>query len=71
MYEIHCHHKTPRANGGSDKYDNLVLVSDQIHRLVHATQMETISRYVTLLELNKNQLKKLNEFRGLVGNANI
>jgi len=61
--EIHCHHKTPRNNDGNDKYDNLVLVSETIHRLIHATQAQTIQKYLSELNLNKEQIKKLNEFR--------
>lgn len=25
--EVHCHHKTPRHMGGTDKFSNLVVVS--------------------------------------------
>ena len=34
--EIHCHHKVPRALGGTDIYSNLVLVSKTVHMLIHA-----------------------------------
>jgi group II intron reverse transcriptase/maturase len=61
--EIHCHHKTPRNNDGNDKYDNLVLVYETVHRLIHATQAQTIQKYLSELNLNKEQIKKLNEFR--------
>jgi group II intron reverse transcriptase/maturase len=61
--EIHCHHKTSRNDGGNDKYENLVLVSETVHRLIHATQPQTIQKYLSELNLDKGQVKKLNEFR--------
>lgn len=60
---IHCHHKTPKHLGGDDKYNNLVLLSDNVHRLVHSTNPETISLYLEKLKLDKKQLKKLNKLR--------
>ena len=61
--DIHCHHKTPRKNGGSDEYQNLILVLEPIHKLIHATQKETIDKYMKLFELNKEQMQKLNKLR--------
>ena len=64
-YNIHCHHKVPRYMGGKDNYQNLVLVTDNVHRLIHAKQEDTIRRYLDLLRLNSKQLKKLNQLRNL------
>jgi hypothetical protein len=61
--EIHCHHKVPRGQGGDDKYDNLVLVLDDIHRLIHATNPDVIGKYQEILCLTKAQLAKLNTLR--------
>lgn len=66
--DIHCHHKTPKSKGGGDEYSNLVLVTESVHRLIHATTAETIERYMTKLSLCDNQLQKLNKLRHL---ANI
>ena len=38
--EIHCHHKVPKHMGGTDDYENLVLVSQDIHKLIHASKKE-------------------------------
>ncbi len=65
--EIHCHHILPRSQGGDDKYDNLVLVSEPVHRLIHATLEDTITKYQHTLNLDKKQLKKLNNFREKAG----
>jgi hypothetical protein len=61
--EIHCHHKNPRANGGGDKYENLVLVLEPVHRLIHATQPETIAVLLSELSLDKEQQAKVNNLR--------
>lgn len=65
--EIHCHHKTPKSQGGTDKYDNLILVLEPIHRLIHATDKTTIKHYISVLALKKPQLDKLNILREKVG----
>ncbi|NCB03885.1 MAG: HNH endonuclease [Spirochaetia bacterium] len=69
--EIHCHHKKPRALNGKDEYKNLVIVHENVHRLIHATDNETINRYTNLLELNAEQLEKVNKLRVLAGNQLI
>lgn len=61
--DVHCHHILPRALGGTDEFRNLVIVSNQVHRLIHATTDETIERYMDELKLNGNQLEKLNRYR--------
>lgn len=69
--EIHCHHKKPRALNGKDEYKNLVIVHANVHRLIHATDSETINRYTNLLELNAEQLERVNKLRVLAGNQLI
>ena len=67
LSDIHCHHKIPRKNGGGDNYDNLVLVLEPVHRLMHAVQEDTIQKYLNILKLDKKQVKKLNELREKAG----
>lgn len=43
--EIHCHHKRPVHAGGTDNYFNLVIVHVQVHRLIHATDLEKVRFY--------------------------
>lgn len=71
LSDIHCHHIIPKQNGGSDKYENLVLVLPQVHRLIHATDKDTIEKYLLLLEMDKSQLARLNKYRELAGNRPI
>lgn len=61
--EIHCHHKTRRADGGDDRYENLVLVCQVAHILLHAVTEDTIRFYREKLALNCKQMDKLNRLR--------
>ena len=70
-YDIRCHHKVPLENGGTDKYSNLVLVTEAVHLLIHATAEATIRKYLKALQLNKKQLEKLNKLRELAGTPAI
>lgn len=61
--EIHCHHKLPKSLGGKDSYKNLVIVHKDVHRLIHAVEPETIGKYLNALNLDKGQVKKINNLR--------
>ena len=63
LNEIHCHHVVPKEYGGTDKYDNLVLVADNVHRLIHAKTQETIEKYRAVLNLSSSQLATVNALR--------
>lgn len=67
LEEIHCHHKKPKSLGGGDNYVNLIILHERIHRLIHATQKGTISAIMQTVQLNKQQLDKLNKLRKLAG----
>ena len=61
--QIDCHHKKPLSQGGDDTYENLIVVSDVVHILIHTSKKETMQKYLELLNLNKKQLEKLNKLR--------
>lgn len=69
--EIHCHHKTPKSQGGGDEYANLIILHKNVHRLVHATQKDTISAIMQKVQLKSAELKRLNKLRVLAGNEAI
>ncbi|PGS64256.1 group II intron reverse transcriptase/maturase [Bacillus thuringiensis] len=71
LTEMDCHHKTLWSKTKDDSYSNLVLITRDVHRLIHATDVETIQRYLEFLELNEEQLIKLNKLRLLIGNEII
>ena len=69
--DFHCHHIIPINAGGGDKYRNLVIISSDIHRLIHATKSETTHQILAKLKLSKKQIAKVNKFRVQVGNIVI
>lgn len=69
--DIHCHHKKMKNHDGSDEYSNLIIVSERIHRLIHATDSDTITDIVSKFKWDKKQKDKLNKLRKLVDNEVI
>jgi hypothetical protein len=65
MMEIHCHHKTPVKLNGDDSYGNLTLMCADIHRLIHATLPETITKLLEILHLTAYQIGRVNNLRKL------
>jgi RNA-directed DNA polymerase len=63
--DVHCHHKLPIYLGGTDEFNNLVVIHKDVHRLIHATNTDTIQKYLRVLMLNFTELKKLNQLRSL------
>lgn len=62
-HRIHCHHIKPRKLGGTDEYQNLILVDEDIHILIHAKEKEVIGKYLHLVKRDKKKLDKLNKYR--------
>ena len=58
-----CHHITPRYLGGSDRFDNLLIISSDVHSLLHATIDSTINKYLDILNLPKKQIAHVNSLR--------
>lgn len=71
VLDMHCHHKIPYHLSKDDKYSNLIIVKPEVHILIHATKGDTIQRYMTLLNLNDEQIKRLNKLRLLVRNTSL
>ena len=63
LEDIHCHHIIPKKMGGTDKYQNLVLILPAVHKLIHATDTDTIAFYLKVLNLDDKQVAKVNRFR--------
>ena len=62
-HDIHCHHIVPTNKGGNDDYSNLVLVTQKVHLLIHASLEPTIQKLLNELNLDKSKLEKLNKLR--------
>ena len=63
LEDIHCHHIIPKKMGGTDKYQNLVLILPAVHKLIHATDPNTIAFYLKVLNLDGKQIAKVNRYR--------
>lgn len=63
--QVDCHHKKPLSLGGDDSSQNLIIVSDAVHILIHSSSERTIKKYLNDLQLNSKQLAKLNNLRKL------
>ena len=69
--DIHCHHKLPKKLGGKNNYQNLIIVHQDVHRLIHATQQATICEYLSSLKLDQRQINTVNKLRKMAGNESI
>lgn len=49
-----------------DSYSNLVLVTTDVHRLLHATKSETIKAYMDMIGPDKKQIAKINRLRKML-----
>lgn len=61
--KMHCHHIKPLQYGGNDKYNNLIFVNDNIHKLLHAKNDETIKYYISKTKIDDENIKKINQLR--------
>lgn len=65
------HHITPKQAGGGDNYANLILVTPDVHQLIHAKVEETVQKYLNKLKSCKLNMAQLNKLRELAGNCKI
>ncbi|THF75393.1 group II intron reverse transcriptase/maturase [Cohnella fermenti] len=61
--DVHCHHVLPSHLGGSDKYSNLRILHKDVHKLIHATQNQTIEQLMTKLGLTAKMVDTVNKYR--------
>ncbi len=61
----------PKGLGGSDKYNNLMWVRTEVHKLIHATDTDIICKHLAILNLDKKSLKKVNSLRLSAENLEI
>ena len=60
---LSCHQIIPKHLGGTDKFNNIVIVDIFVHKLIHATNLLTINKCLHILKLKPKQLEKLNKLR--------
>ncbi|WP_237771026.1 hypothetical protein [Lactiplantibacillus plantarum] len=61
--EISCHRIVPKALGGNDKYQNLVIMHLNIHKLVHTKNAEIAKKVAQKLKLSVDQIHEVNNYR--------
>ena len=69
--QMDCHHKQPKFLGGTDEYKNLIFILKDVHKLIHATDEKTVTKYIRRLRLDEQSKRKINELRRLVNNRII
>jgi hypothetical protein len=71
LAEMVIRNKLPKEKGGTDKYNNLILVNKPISTLIDEIDLQRINQCKEGIELEKKALDKLNALRILVGNPMI
>lgn len=71
IFDMECHHKKPKKLGGTDEYRNLVWLKSDVHKLIHATEEDTIAKYLDILKLDDKALKQVNSLRLSAENLEI
>lgn len=67
----HCHHKVPYHISKDDKYSNLIVLHEAVHRLVHLKDGNKIKSLLNVLQMSKKQKEKVNELLKLCKNYTI
>ena len=63
LENIYCHHRISKRCGGGDNYQNLILVTKDVHKLIHSTNVEMVEVAVSKMNLEAKQLKRLEKLR--------
>ncbi|MDC3413181.1 hypothetical protein NC797_11650 [Aquibacillus sp. 3ASR75-11] len=63
LSDWHCHHKEPYHLTRDDKFSNLIVLYEPIHRLVHLKDKLKIKATLQTLHLNHKQKEMINELR--------
>ena len=68
---LEVHHILPKSQGGQDNYENLILINENTHRLIHVVNSDMIEYYLKYRDYSKKVIDKINEYRMKVGNERI
>ncbi len=63
LNDWHCHHKVPYHLSKDDRFSNLTVLHEDVHRLVHLKDSDKIRNLLNSLQLNRKQKEKVNELR--------
>ena len=59
LTEIKVHHKIPKWKGGKDNYKNLILVNQELCKLINETNIEKVKIAIVLVNIIKSSGLKL------------
>ncbi|WP_455789106.1 group II intron reverse transcriptase/maturase [Clostridium butyricum] len=68
---MEVHHIKPKFLNGTDEYKNLIFITGYVHKLIHATDIGTIEKYMNIIKPNSKTLIAINKYRKKIGNCNI
>ena len=71
LTDWHCHHKNPYHLSKDDRYSNLIVLHEAVHRLIHLKDSEKFKALLKSLQLIKKQKEKVNELRKQCKNDTI
>ena len=60
---MRCLRKIPKSCGGDDKYNNLIIVHEDMERLINNQDRKEIKRILNKYKLDSNQRRKVNTIR--------
>lgn len=61
--DVHCHHYLPVHLGGDDTFRNLRILHRDVHKLIHATTNQTITKLIQRLDLSNTIINRINQYR--------
>lgn len=67
----HCHHKVPLGQGGTDRFDNLVIIQEDIHQALHQGDIKQARTTLGHYTLNNRKKQQFDDWRILAGHQPI
>lgn len=71
LADIYCHRIIPKNLGGKDNFQNLVIIHQNIHQLIHENDKTRASFLMTKMRITGAQLEIINQFRKKVKNCEL
>ena len=69
--DICCYHRKPISQGGTDRYENLIIVHRELITLLQSLDQNIIAMELAKLNITEVQLKKINKIRKSANIATI
>jgi hypothetical protein len=69
--KIYGYRKIPLDLGGTDSYNNLVIIDSDILKLLEIKEVIKINEFIPILKINKKNLEKINKLRLLANREEI